>query len=98
MWNIISEGMNSADLWHNILKTLVLQDFDAKEETSQWGKLYASDQYAYNNINFKTEVSLTDEEIEQEKEKIIIVERNNTKQTVKIESDCELIEVNALRK
>ena len=80
------------------MKTLVLQDFQANEETSKWGKLYASDQYAYDDINFRTTVELTPDEIANEREKVIIVERNNSDQTVKIETEQQTIQVNALRK
>ena len=58
MWNIIKDGMNSKDLWHNIEKTLSLQDPEAIKKTKEWGELYSSDQYCYNDIQFCKTIEL----------------------------------------
>ena len=50
---------------------LVLQDENVMNDI-KWGKLYGTDQFAFENINFKTEIKATDEE------KIISIEKNTT--------------------
>ena len=73
---------------------LVLQDEQAKKVTTDWGKVYCTDQNIYDNTRFKTKIEATDDE-----DLEVYVETNNTEQTVQVrlEDSDDILYANAAR-
>ena len=80
-WGIIREGMSSRWIWHKIKMKLALEDENSRKVAADWGQVFSSDLYIYDDINFKTVIG-ADGGFEEDK--IIYVDKNTTDQTVKV--------------
>ena len=60
----------------------VLQDPALRQATANWGKVFCSDEYIFPNTEFATVVQADEDE-----EKLIVVERNTSDQTVLVTVD-----------
>ena len=54
MWAAITHGMHlDSTIWNQVKMNLVLEDETTKKELD-WGRLYDSDKFVYDNVNFCT--------------------------------------------
>ena len=64
-------------LWDQTKISMVLQNSEASNQI-EWGKSYATDDYAFDDIEFKTTINVD----QNDEDKVILIEKNTTEQTV----------------
>lgn len=75
----MSQGQESKQILNKILRDLLLNDAKARNVTRRWGKVTASDQYIYDNTQFKMKVQADADE-----DKVLAISKNFNDLTIKV--------------
>ena len=73
--------MKSEALWATLKQNKVLEDEEARKHVT-WGSILATDQFIYDDLNFKTVIRASDT-----MDKKVAVKMNTSNQTIKISLD-----------